>query len=851
MYSKPRCASADMRRWTLQRRALVALVVATLLALGLVLVAWFGLTQTRNAVSEFEARTLPEIRTALTLSEEVAQLAALAPYVASAAKPFLLQIERDRLTQRFQSLVAVAASIRDRSFRRMLEAQLNALQSDIDRLTGLVETELFIREDLLTAQFEVAQIVGQATETSGEQSLTHWQILQALYQGLSDPDQWIEQWAILAEPPTPEMPHAPAYQRLLELAEASADQMAEIAQHKAFLLASLRARSERLTHEVNGFASALQRQVVAQQQSVHSQVDRVLFGMMLMTGLLILGVILHYMSNLKTIRDLGVVTQDMVQLAQGGEAPKRIAITRHDEIGTLARAYEVFRDHAGRIEQAGHDLRAQKHLLETVFNEIQDGLSVFSDDDRLIAWNRRYLDMFGLAQGAIRIGMPLAEVQCQMARHPHRNLTLANRSVDMSTINVRRHQAYQSFERHYDDGRVIEFRSQPMPGGGFVTLYSDLTDRRTIEQQLQQAQKMEVLGQLTGGVAHDFNNLLAAILGNLQLLEQQTDLPEKTRKYTERALDVGERGTQLVQRLLAFSRKQHLQPEWVHIDALIDGLEELLEYSVSAHTQLLIRLQAPDTRLYIDPSQLENAILNLALNSSAAMPQGGQLVIATGLSLGEIPEVTVTVSDTGQGIPAELQARVLEPFFTTKPMGQGSGLGLSSVYGFVTQSGGKFSMESEPGQGTAVRLSWPVPAVTTHPMPATTSVLAVAVPIDKTVVVVEDDAEVRRVTADLIATHRPVESFRHAEQALDWLHHNAEMTGLILTDVNLNGALSGVDLRERVHRHWPTIPVVLASGMPREALEREYGLSLGDAFLQKPIRPEQWQAFFAKPSPER
>ncbi|MDX5378883.1 MAG: PAS-domain containing protein [Halomonas sp.] len=839
-----------MGRWTLQRRALVALIVATLLAVGLVLVAWFGLTQTRNAVSQFEARTLPEIRTALTLSEEVAQLAALAPYVASATKPFLLQIERDRLTRRFQSLVAVAASIRDRPFRQTLEAQLNALQTDIERLTDLMETELFIREDLLTAQFEVTQLAGQDAEFGQEPSLTHWQILQALYQGLSDPEQWIEQWAALAEP-DPAMPQAPAYRRLLELAEACAGRMAQITQQKAFLLASLRARSERLTREVNGFAGALQRQVVVQQQTVHSQVDRVLFGMLLMSGLLILGVILHYLGNLTTIRDLGVVTQDMVQLAQGGEAPKHIAIARHDEIGTLARAYEVFRDHAGRIEQAGHDLRAQKHLLETVFNEIQDGLSVFSADDRLIAWNRRYLDMFGLAPGAIATGMPLAEVQRQMARHPHRNVTLANHSVDMSTINVRRHQVYQSFERHYDDGRVIEFRSQPMPGGGFVTLYSDLSDRRTIEQQLQQAQKMEVLGQLTGGVAHDFNNLLAAILGNLQLLEQQADLPKRARRYTERALDVGERGTQLVQRLLAFSRKQHLQPEWVDIDTLIDGLEELLEYSVSAHTQLLIRLQAPDTRLYIDPSQLENAILNLALNSSAAMPQGGQLVIATGFTPGEKPAVTITVSDTGQGIPAELQARVLEPFFTTKPMGQGSGLGLSSVYGFVTQSGGKFCMESEPGQGTAVHLSWPVPSAASLPTPAVAPVLAVAVPLDVSVVVVEDDTEVRRVTAELIATHRPVASFRHAEQALDWLRDNAASTGLVLTDVNLNGALSGVDLREQVHRHWPMIPVVLASGMPREALEREYGLSMGDAFLQKPIRPEQWQAFFTEPSPER
>lgn len=836
-----------MRSWTLQRRALLALVVVTALALGLVLVAWFGLTQTREAVSDFESRTLPEIRTALTLSEEVAQLAALAPYVASAAKPFLLQIERERLDQRFQSLVTVAGSIRDSEFRLTLEGLLQVLQLDIQRLTEQVEEELFIREDLLTAQFEVSQLVRQQGRSDLSRTTSDWQMLEALYQGITNPDRLVVQWAQLLDTPDLASAHQSEFKRLLELAERSGHRLAAIDQRKAFLLASLRAKSDRLTRQVNSFASKLQHEVVTQQQAVHAQVNQVLVGMMVMTGLLIFGVILHYFGNLRTLRDLGLVTQDMTQLARGGEAPKHIAVTRSDEIGSLARAYEVFRDHASRIEQAGQDLRAQKHLLETVFNEIQDGLSVFSADDRLIAWNRRYLDMFGLDPGAIEVGLSLHAVQEQMARHPHHNRTLANYAVDMNAINEHRHLATQSFERHYEDGRVIEFRSQPMPGGGFVTLYSDLTDRRTIEQQLQQAQKMDVLGHLTGGVAHDFNNLLAAILGNLQLLERQPDLSEKARKYTHRALDVSERGTHLVHRLLAFSRKQHLQPEWVEVDPLIDNMTELLEYSVTAYTQLLIRLNAPGARLYIDPSQLENAILNLALNSTAAMANGGQLAISTALT--ETPDsdrgISITVSDTGQGIPAHLQARVLEPFFSTKPMGQGSGLGLSTVYGFVTQSGGDFSMESEPGQGTAIRMTWPLTEATREDEPGPQSVLELSVSRDKTVLVVEDDTEVRQATTEIIASFdQPVEAFHHAEQALDWLHHNQSKAGLIITDVNLEGSLSGVDLREQVTKYWPHVPVVLASGMPREVLEHEFGLSMGDTFLQKPIQPEQWRVFF-------
>ena len=213
---------------------------------------------------------------------------------------------------------------------------------------------------------------------------------------------------------------------------------------------------------------------------------------------------------------------------------------------------------------------------------------------------------------------------------------------------------------------------------------------------------MEVLGQLTGGVAHDFNNMLAALLTNLQLLDTAPELSAKQQRYLRRSIRVAEKGVTLIERLLAFSRKQLLHPESLDINDLIMGMLDLVEYSMAPGIDIQTNLRA-DAPVFVDPSQLENAILNLAVNSSAAMPHGGRLVFETRKQArpGSLKTwVALIVEDTGVGIPPKMQERVLEPFFTTKPAGQGSGMGLSMVYGFVNQSRGQMHLKSTPGRGT-------------------------------------------------------------------------------------------------------------------------------------------------------
>ncbi|GGX48601.1 hybrid sensor histidine kinase/response regulator [Saccharospirillum salsuginis] len=827
-------------KWTLQNKSLVAFLVGLVLATGLIVVTWQGLTQTRAAVNEFEALLIPEIRNALSLSDEAAQIVAMAPYLASAGRPMQLQTERQRLQKRYELAYSLSEKLQNTEIREELQASLADIQADLNRLAELVYEELFTREDLLAAQFEVDQL---AERQSFEASVNPWLPLQLYFLSITQPEHYAGRNRDGLTPLATATELSDQYLDWLALATKSHRGLLRIDQSKAFLLARLRTHSEQLTQQTNTFAADIQKVVLDQQRAVSIQVSR---SMLMTVGLalvLLLGIGIYYLNNRRLIRDLSVVTEDMGYLSRGEDAPARIDIERDDEIGDLVTAYDIFRDHALAAERTSNELDAQKTLLETIFNQIQDGLSVFSADGRLVTWNRRYLEMFGFVAEDIHAGMSLDEVQALMSRKRHRNLNLHQQSVDMQSLNAERHHSNQSFERHYDDGQIIEFRSQPMPNGGFVTLYSDLTERRAAEQQLQQSQKMEVLGQLTGGVAHDFNNLLAALMGNLQLLDRLDNMPDKATKYLQRALNVSERGAQLVQRLLAFSRKQQLQPEWVRVDPLLDGMAELLEYSVSQHITLSLDLAAPEATLFIDPSQLENAILNLALNSAAAIPGGGRIAIRSWVNAAE-GTLSVQVADTGTGIPTALQKRVLEPFFTTKPVGQGSGLGLSTVYGFVRQSGGDFRLESVPEQGTTITLTWPLAR---DPQPE--SVEATLEPIrfdaSRGVALVEDDASVREALTELFEQRGfTVHSFEHGEQFIDWAQHSDSAAGLLISDVNLAGHLTGLDVVNMASKYWPETRCLLISGLPKERLEQELGLDITWPFIQKPLTQAMFRQLF-------
>lgn len=366
----------------------------------------------------------------------------------------------------------------------------------------------------------------------------------------------------------------------------------------------------------------------------------------------------------------------------------------------------------------------------------------------------------------------------------------------------------------------------------------DRIERQGLEEALLHSQKMKAVGQLTGGLAHDFNNLLAVIIGSLELTDSASpDAP------ITRALKAAERGAMLTQRLLAFSRKQSLQPHAVEMKPLLENLSELMRHSLPATLTLDIEAQTPAWPAWIDVSQLENAIINLVMNARDAMEgQNGVIKIRTWnqrvtRSDGRRQDmVALEVIDHGCGMSQEVKSQVFEPFFTTKQTGSGSGLGLSMVYGFVRQSGGRVEIESAPGQGTTVRLQLPR---STLPAFSNDAALATTAPTESEllVLVLEDEAGVRHTLCEQLHQlgYLTLEA-ENGEQALNMLDASPDI-GMFISDLMLPGGLSGAEVIGHVRSHYPQLPVLLISG---QDLRPAHNPQLPDVpLLRKPFTRQQ------------
>lgn len=367
---------------------------------------------------------------------------------------------------------------------------------------------------------------------------------------------------------------------------------------------------------------------------------------------------------------------------------------------------------------------------------------------------------------------------------------------------------------HGEDGQLF----------GFAKITRDMTERRLMQEQLHQSQKMEAIGQLTGGVAHDFNNLLTVILGNLDLLSQQIPAEQaRWRRSVEMALKASQRAATLTQQLLAFARRQPLKPRPTQIGRLVTRWAEMLRRTLPESISIR-RIEADDAgTAEIDANQLESALLNLAVNARDAMSSGGTLTIETATAhvskadtklLAELKPgnyILICISDTGSGMTPEVLERAFEPFFTTKPMGQGTGLGLSQVFGFVKQSGGHIKIYSRPGHGTTVKIYLPQ----LHDRPAEQAPEAPEVTSERgrteTILVVEDNDDVRTFTTDTLRDFgfHVIEAV-DASEALKVLDRNSRVD-LMFTDIGLPG-LNGRELAATVQRRYPRVRMLFTSG---------------------------------------
>jgi PAS domain S-box-containing protein len=384
----------------------------------------------------------------------------------------------------------------------------------------------------------------------------------------------------------------------------------------------------------------------------------------------------------------------------------------------------------------------------------------------------------------------------------------------------------------------------------FVGIIHDLTSRKKTEEQLVQAQKMETVGQLSGGIAHDFNNLLTVIVGNAEFLADQLKSREDLRQLADDIGRAGERGAELTQRLLAFSRRQTLRPVEINCNELVDSMRKLLRRTLREDVEIKMDLDPDIAPAFADPAQLESAILNLGLNAQDAMADGGRLTITTsGASLDDHyqtlhPEVRpgeyvlIAITDSGEGMSQAVLDRAFEPFFTTKEVGKGSGLGLSMVYGFVKQSNGHVAIYSEPLLGTTVRMYLPVHAAKTPTVRPPRRAFENQGPADgaETVLVVEDDPFVRSYAVRCLQSlGYAVVAATDGSDALDKLRADVHID-VLFTDIVMPGGINGWELASRAQQIRPALPVLLTSGYALETLIKHGRANRESHILTKPYR---------------
>ncbi len=512
------------------------------------------------------------------------------------------------------------------------------------------------------------------------------------------------------------------------------------------------------------------------------------------------------------------------------------------------------RSSAGEIVGASkiaHDIGESKRTQQALSQEIEERRRIFETSQDLILVTDTAGNFVQVSPSSMAIlGYEPAEMIGHSAVefiHPD---DLDSTRNEMRS--ARRGHDMRNFDTRYvhKDGRAVMLSwmgtwSEPVRRHFFVG--RDLTEKHAAEAQFRQAQKMEAVGQLTGGIAHDFNNILTVITGTVGILADAVADRPQLAAITKMIDEAAERGASLTKHLLAFARKQPLQPREVDVNALILETEKLLQPTLGEQIEIAPLLAADAWTALVDPGQLTTALLNLALNARDAMPAGGKLALETNnvyLDEGYAnmhSEVTVgnyvmiAVSDTGSGIPAADLEKVFDPFFTTKEVGKGTGLGLSMVFGFVKQSNGHIKIYSEEGHGTTVKVYLPR-ATGLH---QTTAELSASSRIEgghEVVLIVEDDALVRRYVITQIESlgYTTLEA-RNAAEALAAIG-NAATIDLLFTDVIMPGSMNGRQLVDEALKRRPSLKTLFTSGYTENAIVHHGRLDSGVLLLAKPYR---------------
>ena len=809
------------------------LVVSLTLAIGIIAV--FGFNNAGRLLTDMQESTLSEMSSGMEVGVKTAKVATVAVSLTQVIGAMEYQSESDLLKNSLQGLrdsltkmAAAPLAQQQPQLINRIHKRSDELQESVRRLLDLTRTRHLERHDLLGVIYQAqSQLELLAKEnavgwpTALEQSLFA-NMLEMTLTIPASPDV-LKQLSLLRQRWQQGIDQADPERRstLRELCNTlqPVDELNQKLQNSDLAIAyhtfRIKALVNLLDEDINQYVQLVVNSASSRAERTHSELQTSTFTIEIF-GLL--AVVITALAGNYIYDNLGVlvsaIADAMTRLTKGERTVRVPALHRQDELGDLARAFNVFANNAASLARVTKLFKEKSIQLETTFLSIRDGFALFDAEGALVVCNPQYASLLQMEQ--IVHGCHFRELLQRLQEHGAQRSDGKPLSPDHLW---RDDDSVLTLELQLDGERYVELRLNRLTNKSIASMVLDRTDRKVLEAELIHSQKMKAVGHLTGGIAHDFNNLLAVILGNLELL-QTDELEERTRQRIERAYKAAERGAQLTQRLLAFSRKQALRPRAIDLAELVTNLRELMEHSLPATLRLELDIQ-PDLRAaWMDANQLENSLLNLVVNARDAM-EGRSGTIRIRLfnqrverTSGRIQDmVTVEVIDQGCGMTAEVLRRVFEPFFTTKAAGKGSGLGLSMVYGFVRQSGGRVQIDSEPQRGSCVRLQ--LPCAEAEPIALTTAVMPTPVWSENEmplVVVLEDQTDVRQTLCEYLHSIGCLTMDTDCgNQALTWVKTIPDVK-LLISDIVLPGQASGIEIVQQAQQLNADLKLLLVSG---------------------------------------
>ena len=812
-------------RHTPSVRARLSIAILTLCAVTLIISA-ISLLLLRNAenwLGTIHRDTLAEVSLALQLSRNAADLATAAPFLLTVQVPFQRHADSDAILQTIDQLeilsegtdeltlplarirLAIANLLRVSSPQSVLQAEIAQVDTDLAHLQDKFQRQANSTGATLDDRLTWAALGRLASDarrvTRAHEILEVGEINRRFNQSrMSLPDSPIAQRGMQDITAILTRPTSDLFQLKYRSLTAALD-----AQNALF-------RIRQLSGDISAYATlrveaAQDRLRVARMQTTQNL-------KLAQTGVVVLAFFSACIAIISSLfvsryvtRNLRLIADGMRQLASGDHSVTLPTKNKtDDEIGQLFHAFGVFRSNARKLDRRTAQISRQNTLFSSVFSGIKDGVAILSSEGVIEAENDKVRALLHIPPAAV---CPAPTMQDLFALSA---LCLQDGSDDRG--------GYDEYKNPMGD--VIEVRSSQLPDGRSVWILSETTERKRFEDRLEEIRRVEALGKVTGEVAHDFGNILSTISGNLHLLETSSAPAAPLRLGRIRtAVDLG---VSLTERLVAFARKQHLEPETVDLGSLVEGMQDLLDIALPQNVEL--HLDLGDTPLYVslDPGQLESALLNVCMNAAQALPETGNIWINLSAQDGH---AVLSVKDDGIGMTEETRRHAFEPFYTARPNGEGTGLGLSMVYGFVTQSGGNIEIRSTIGQGTTIVIHVPIMA--------TPRVTNPRIPFTGTAIVVDDNLETAAALKVTLATlgydTLVTTNFSDAQKTIKQTPNIA----LLVSDLNLDHGHSGVQLIHTTLERDPlAFAILISSRLPvQNPMIKEFRSRF--AMLPKPV----------------